>query len=160
MEIRPDGWDPASQPTFWINHISRLLMHEFEARLRPLGFGMAYLPVVILLEEQGPLLQKHLVEAIRVEQPTMAALLSRMERDGIVIKTPHPSDRRSSHFALSPEARQRVPEAKRVLEEIADRALCGLAPNEKSDLFAMLRRIAANLGEERAAFPAPVVPQT
>ncbi len=160
MENQSGGWDPASQPTFWINHISRLLMHEFEARLRPLGFGMAYLPVVMLLEEQGPLMQKHLVEIIRVEQPTMAALLTRMERDGIVVKSPHPSDRRSSHFDLSPSARERIPEARRVLEEIADRALGGLAPKEKSDLFALLRRIAANLGEERTQFPPPVMPHT
>ena len=42
---------------------------------------------------------------IGVEQPTMAALLARMERDGVVVRTPHPSDRRSSRFALS-EAQQ------------------------------------------------------
>ncbi|WP_372395990.1 MarR family transcriptional regulator [Azospirillum sp. HJ39] len=157
MKNRDVAWDPASQPTFWINHVSRLLMRDFEARLRPLGFGMAYLPVVMALEEQGPLQQKQLVSLIAVEQPTMAALLSRMERDGVVVRTPHPSDKRSSRFDLSAAARERIPDAKRVLAEIADLALHGLGPDERSALFSMLRHVAANLGEGRDIFPPPQI---
>lgn len=149
-----DGaWNPGEQPTFWINHASRLLMRDFEARLRPLGFGMAYLPVITALEENGPLQQKQLVEIIGVEQPTMAALLSRMERDGVVVRTPHPHDRRSSRFELSATIRQRVPEAKQVLTEVAKTAVRGFSPDERSALLSALRRIAANLGEVRVKFP-------
>jgi len=155
MENRDDAWDPASRPTFWINHVSRLLMREFEARLRPLGFGMAYLPVADALETHGPLPQKALVEMIGVEQPTMAALLARMERDGVVVRTPHPSDRRSSRFALSPAAGERLPEARRALSEIADLSLRGFDVDERSGLLAALRRVARNLGEERESFAAP-----
>jgi len=155
MKKPPPPWDPAAQPTFWINQVSRLLLRDFEARLRPLGFGMAYLPVVTALEEHGPLLQKQLVDIIGVEQPTMAALLARMERDGVVVRTPHPSDRRSSQFDLRPTARERIPEAKRVLGEIAERALGELDPGERAVLLKALRRMARNLGEERDGFGAP-----
>jgi MarR family transcriptional regulator for hemolysin len=91
-------WDLLSAPTFWINHASRLLMRCFEHRLRPLDFGMAYLRVAIAIEENGPLLQRHLAELAHVEQPTMAALLGRMERDGIISREPHPDDKRASQI--------------------------------------------------------------
>lgn len=153
MKNRDAAWTPTEQPTFWINQISRLLMRDFEARLRPLGFGMAYVPVITALEEHGPLQQKQLVELIGVEQPTMAALLSRMERDGVVVRSPHPSDRRASRFDLSDTTRQRMPEARQLLTDIAASAVRGFGPDERSALLSALRRIAANLGEGRHGFP-------
>jgi len=153
MKNRDAAWTPTEQPTFWINQISRLLMRDFEARLRPLGFGMAYVPVITALEEHGPLQQKQLVELIGVEQPTMAALLSRMERDGVVVRSPHPSDRRASRFDLSDTTRQRMPEARQLLTDIAESAVRGFGPDERSALLSALRRIAANLGEGRDGFP-------
>jgi DNA-binding MarR family transcriptional regulator len=155
MKYSPDPWDPVSHPAFWINQISRMLVRDFEAQLRPLGFGMAYLPVVSALAEYGPLQQKQLVEMIGVEQPTMAALLARMERDGVVERTPHPTDKRSSRFDLVAAARKRVPQARRALAQTAEQALTGLKPGERDALLGLLRRVAANLGDVPDRFPAP-----
>src|ERR1700679_2036033 len=88
-------WDPTQSPTFWINHASRGIMRRFEERLRPLGFGMAYLRVAMALREHGPLQQKALLEHAAIEQPTMTALLKRMERDGLIKRTPDPDDARA-----------------------------------------------------------------
>lgn len=145
MQCKPVHWDPESAPSFWINHASRLLMRHFEQRLRPLDFGMAYLPVVVALEEKGPLLQKQLAEHAQVEQPTMAALLARMERDGLIAREAHPSDRRASNIRLSPKAKARVPSAKERLTEVAERAMAGFSPSERATLIALLRRVVANL---------------
>jgi MarR family transcriptional regulator for hemolysin len=142
---RAPRWDPTSAPTFWINHASRLLMREFEQRLRPLEFGMAYLPVVVPLEESGPLQQKQLAQLAHVEQPTMAALLTRMERDGLISRAPHPSDKRSSRISLSAKAKARVPLAKERLGEVAARATAGLSERERTTLIALLRRVVDNL---------------
>jgi DNA-binding MarR family transcriptional regulator len=143
-------WDPESTPTFWINHASRLLMRRFEQRLRPLDFGMAYLPVVIALEENGALLQKQLAEHAHVEQPTMAALLARMERDGLVLHKPHPSDKRASQISLSAKAKARLPSAKKRLGEVAQQATAGLSERERATLIALLRRVVNNLDQAAA----------
>ncbi|PTL75572.1 MarR family winged helix-turn-helix transcriptional regulator [Vitiosangium sp. GDMCC 1.1324] len=145
-------WDPESTPTFWINHASRLLMRRFEQLLRPLDFGMAYLPVVIALEEHGALLQKQLAEYARVEQPTMAALLTRMERDGLIEREPHPSDKRASQISLSAKAKARLPLAKKQLGEVAEQATSGFSERERATFLALLRRVVDNLtpdAEER-----------
>lgn len=140
-------WDPESTPTFWINHASRLLMRHFEQRLRPLNFGMAYLPVVIALEEQGDMLQKQLASCARVEQPTMAALLTRMERDGLILRKPHPDDKRSSQISLSTKAKTAMPQVREQLNEIVEQATQGFSDDERTVFIALLRRVAGNLSD-------------
>src|SRR5690349_1750469 len=103
MKVERPAWNPAASPTFWINHASRMLMREFEQRLRPLDFGMAYLPVAVALEGGAALPQKDLAERARVEQPTMAALLTRMARDGLISRAPHPTDKRAALISLTPK---------------------------------------------------------
>lgn len=141
-------WDPQSAPTFWINQASRVIMRRFEASLRPLGFGVAYLPVVALINEGEQLLQKDLAERAHVEQPTMAALLARMERDGLIARQAHPSDRRASVVGLTAKAKARFPEAKKRLTENADVAVAGFSEQEKATLMALLKRVVQNLDEE------------
>ena len=141
-------WDPSSAPSFWINHASRLLMRDFEKRLRPLEFGMAYVPVVIALEENGPMLQRELAEKSFATQPTMAALVNRMERDGLVEREPHPTDKRATHLSLSRKAKARVPKAKEGMREVADRAVTGFTAEERATLTSLLKRVVANLDAE------------
>jgi MarR family transcriptional regulator, transcriptional regulator for hemolysin len=138
-------WDPESTPTFWINHASRLLMRHFEERLRPLDFGMAYLPVVVALRESRALLQKDLAARAHVEQPTMAALLARMDRDGLIERKTHPSDKRASEISLSAKAKARLPAATERLGEVAEQAMTGFSPRERKILMALLRRVVTNL---------------
>ncbi|APR82361.1 Transcriptional regulator, MarR family protein [Minicystis rosea] len=148
MKVKADpDWDPESAVSFWINHASRLLMRRFERSLRPLDFGMAYLPVVIALEENGALLQKELAERAHVEQPTMAALLARMERDGLIAREPHPSDKRASRISLTPKAKARVPKAKELLRKGAEQAVRGFDDRERATALALMRRVVQNLEE-------------
>lgn len=141
------GWAPEASPTFWVNHASRLIMRAFEQALRPLGLGMAYLPVVIALEDKGPLTQKTLAAISRIEQPTMAALLARMERDGIITRAPSAKDRRSADIALTEAGRQALPEARARMGLVVDRALAGLGGDDTGRLMALLQLIVANLDE-------------
>ena len=150
VKVEP-RWDPESSPTFWINQASRLLMRHFERRLRPLDFGTAYFPVAQALEDGGALLQKDLAERARVEQPTMAALVARMERDGLIAREPHPGDRRATLISLSVTAKARLPAAKKGLREVADRAMTGFSERERATLMGLLRRVVDNLDAEEAA---------
>lgn len=138
-------WDPESTPSYWINQASRLLMRHFEERLRPLDFGVAYLPVVAALRENAALLQKELAARAQVEQPTMAALLTRMERDGLIAREPHPSDKRAHHILLTAKAKARLPRAKELLSAVAEQATLGFSEGERATLIALLRRVVNNL---------------
>src|SRR5581483_4537197 len=135
MKHKAPVWDPQRYASFWINHASRLLMWHFEKQLRPLGFGFAYFPVIAELEQQREgLLQNQLAERAHVEQPTMAALLTRMERDGLIERVAHPTDKRSSLIYLTRKARGGAPEAKERLGEVAERATAGFTLKERETL--------------------------
>ncbi|WP_208787085.1 MarR family winged helix-turn-helix transcriptional regulator [Yersinia canariae] len=123
-------------------------MRTFEQRLRPLNFGMAYLPVAVTLEEMGDMQQKQLAEYARVEQPTMAALLVRMERDGIIVRKPHPVDKRSSYISLTQQARVTLPQVKEKLLGVVEQATRGMSENECSALISSLQQLINNLDSE------------
>lgn len=148
---RQQEWHPQSAPSFWINHASRLLMRQFERQLRPLDFGMAYLPVVLALKEHKTLLQKDLAAHARVEQPTMAALLARMERDGLIVRTAHPDDKRAIQISLLAKARARLPRAQEALWQIADQAVCDFSERERATILKLLQRVVKNLEPEPEA---------
>ncbi|APR87625.1 Transcriptional regulator, MarR family protein [Minicystis rosea] len=140
-----DRWSPATSASFWINRASRALLRVQEARLRPLGLGMGYLPVLHALQERKAMSQKDLAARAEVEQPTMAAILSRMERDGVVQREPDPNDRRASLVTLTRLAYARFPKAKEQLIEAEEIATAGFTEKEKELLRTLLERVVKNL---------------
>lgn len=145
------AWNPEFSVGFWINHTSRVMMRLHEARLRPLGLSMGQLPVLIALAERGALAQKELAGLARVEQPTMAELLARMERDGLVQREPNPEDKRGSLISLTSTARERLTQAKAALIQNEDKATTDLSPEEKTTLMGLLQRVLTNLEEDTGA---------
>jgi MarR family transcriptional regulator for hemolysin len=144
-ERKPDAWNPAATCAFWINRVSRMLLRLHEARLRPLGLTMSQLPVLLALEGERSLSQKELALRARVEQPTMAEMLARMERDGIVQREPNPADARGSLTSLSRKTRLRLPKAKAELTQGELDATAGFSAEEKALLLSLLQRVAKNL---------------
>ena len=142
---QPKKWSPHTSPTFWINQASRAVMRRFEERLRPLGFGMAYLPVVVALEENGPMKQHELLEHSRIEQPTMTALLARMERDGLIVRRSDPDDARARRVSLTPRARAVIDTAKEAMAQVVETALGGVSKRQRAQLMATLQTVVRNL---------------
>jgi MarR family transcriptional regulator, transcriptional regulator for hemolysin len=137
-----DGYHPEAFATYWINYVSRHVQRRFEKCLRPLGFGLAYVGVATELERAGPLLQKDLAKYYEVEQPTMAALLARMERDGLVCRKVHPEDRRASLVSLSAKGLAALPEVKQTLVKEARKVTDELSDSEIRTLISLLKRVA------------------
>ncbi|WP_245902170.1 MarR family winged helix-turn-helix transcriptional regulator [Phreatobacter oligotrophus] len=114
-------------------------------RLGPLGLASGYLPVFFALAGGAEMTQRDLAKLAAIEQPTMAATLARMERDGLVTRRPSPHDGRSALVALSAQAMQRVPDVVAAVADINGRALAGLSANEAAALRNALRTVIGNL---------------
>lgn len=100
----------------YINRISRMNNRWIEPRLAELGLAAAQLPVFGAIKTLGPLSQKDLAAILYVEQSSMAQLLARMERDGLIERLTDPKDRRSSHVHLTKRALQLSAAAQRVMD--------------------------------------------
>ena len=141
---RPRG-DPEKMVGFWINLASRTILRILDARLRPLGFAMSHLPVLRALAEGGSLSQKDLARLARVEQPSMAEMLARMERDGLVQREPNPEDKRGSLTSLTRSTRMRFPKVAGALAQAEGEAMAGFTEQEKAVLVDLLQRVVNNL---------------
>jgi DNA-binding MarR family transcriptional regulator len=130
---------------FWINLASRTIMRVLDARLRPHGFATSYLPVLRALAPGGSLSQKDLARLARVEQPTMAEMLARMERDGLIQREPNPDDKRASLTSLTRSARTRFPKARQTIVDSEREAMAGFSDPERALLVELLQRVVRNL---------------
>jgi DNA-binding MarR family transcriptional regulator len=150
--------DVLSTPGHLISLAARGFARLSEARLKPLGFGVGHLPVLVALQNGRASTQRDLARFAKIEQPPMAQMLARMERDGLIQRAPDPADGRSSRITLTEVARARLPDAVGVLLEGNREALRGFTDQEAGLLVALLTRLIANLDQIAGAEPsgAPV----
>jgi MarR family transcriptional regulator for hemolysin len=144
-----------STPGHLISLAARGFARLSEARLKPLGFGAGHLPVLVALQDGRADTQRDLARFARIEQPSMAQMLARMERDGLIQRTPDAADGRSSRIALTGVAQTRLPEAVAALIEGNREALSGLTDEEAAQLVALLTRVIANLDRVANAEASP-----
>ena len=134
-----------SSPGHLISLAARGFARLSEARLKPLGFGIGYLPVLIALNNGRAKTQRDLARFARMEQPSMAQMLVRMERDGLIQRVPDPADGRSSLVTLTEVAKARLPEACAVLFQGNREVQGGFTKEEAAQLTDLLTRLIANL---------------
>jgi DNA-binding MarR family transcriptional regulator len=131
-----------------IQRIARMSNRWLEPRLQEMGVAVAQVPVFGALQLRGPMSQRELAELLHVEQPTMAQLLNRMERDGLIARKPDPKDGRSSLISLTPRALKRSEAARAILAEGRQISLQGFTKAEVETLHTLLQRMVDNMEEE------------
>lgn len=137
--------DVFSTPGHLISLAARRFARFGELRLKPLGLGVGYLPVMVALRDSESDTQAELARVVRTEQPPMAQMLDRMERDGLIQRAPDPTDGRRARVILTPAARARMPDAIAVLLAGNAQALEGFSEREAYQLEELLKRLIANL---------------
>lgn len=138
-------WDLFDTPVPLINMASRAFSRLGERRVKALGFNIGQLPVLYMLRNGAQMSQKDLAKFAKIEQPSMAQMLARMERDGLIRRTPDPADGRSSLISLTDEAIAKLPAARQALEEGRERVLSGFSADEVQTLVQLMRRLNQNL---------------
>ncbi len=141
-------WEPKNSPGDLITRASRLIIRVADGRLKPLGVAGGQIPIfAALVDGETALSQTALARLARIEQPTMAATLTRMERDGLIHRRPDSADGRSSLIHLSPTGVAKAPEVMAALFAARQEMLAGFDERERATLAALLTRIIANLEE-------------
>ncbi len=147
-------WQPQTMPT-QLHQPGRsgFSRRIADTRLREPGVSVSQLPVIVALKHGARLSQKELAQQTGVEQPSMAQLLARMERDGLVQREPDPSDGRSSLISLTDHAMSLLAPGRRVLSQGNREALAGFDQSEIDLLVSMLRRVIANVSDGGSCQP-------
>lgn len=150
--------DVLSTPGHLISLAARGFARLSEARLKPIGFGVGHLPVLVALHEGRASTQRDLARFAKIEQPPMAQMLARMERDGLIERVPDPADGRSSRITLTGVAEARLPDAVAVLLRGNHEVLRDFTDEEVGLLIAFLKRLIANLDQVASVKASPATP--
>ena len=135
------SFDRDASVGYLVNHAARLFARQLDAGLGPLGLSTGPFPLLLHLWERDGLTQRDLVERLGYEQPTVAATLARMERDGLVERRPDPRDGRAQRIWLTERGRSLRAQAEAEAEAVNARALAGLSSEEARQFVEMTRRV-------------------
>ena len=91
MERPRVAFDKNQSAGYLINHLARIFAQALAREIKPLGLAPGQFMVLLELWREDGLTQRDLVGRLDVEQATLANTLSRMERDGLVRRAPHPT---------------------------------------------------------------------
>jgi MarR family transcriptional regulator, transcriptional regulator for hemolysin len=138
-------WTLFGNPAPLINMASRSFARLGDRQIKPLGFAIGQMPVLYMLRDGGAMSQKQLATLAKIEQPSMAQMLSRMERDGLIQRQPDPQDGRSSLVSLTRRALSKVPKVREALDSGNKEAFSGFSKHEIELLVDLLRRLNTNL---------------
>lgn len=130
------------------NHMARLFAQALHERIAPLGIVPGQFPALLALWERDGVTQKELVARLAIEQATMANTLTRMERDGLIRRTRHPSDARSQQIWLTKKAKDIRDDAYAAANEVNALALSKLDENERAVFVDHMGRIIAAMQDE------------
>jgi MarR family transcriptional regulator for hemolysin len=138
-------FDREKSAGYMTNWAARLFARTIDRRLRGIGVSSGMLPVFFALGGGAALPQKALALAGAIEQPTMAALLARMERDGLIERRPDPSDGRSRLIALTPAAMEKALRVREAVAAVNGIALRDLDDEGRASLLGLLKTVTATL---------------
>jgi DNA-binding MarR family transcriptional regulator len=132
---------------------SVLRMHQLvttatAAALKPFDLNPnSYLMLAtIQLSETGARLLSHLAARIMVHPTTVTMLTDRLEAQGLLVREPHPTDRRATYARITPAGSALMKEATRALAEI-DFAMPGLTKKQTRALIDLLAPVRMALGD-------------
>lgn len=96
----------------------------------------------------GGLSAGQLAKALRVGQPTITGIVERLERRGVLTRTRNGEDRRSVNIAATEKGRRLLKSAPPLLQERFRQRLASLQEWERTQILAILQRIAAMMDAE------------
>lgn len=136
------------EPIRLVNQAARKIARIGEGRLRRnTGFGVGQIPVLMALRNGSAMQQIELAHLANIEQPSMAAILKRMERDGLIQRVVNPMDKRSQLIKLTQKALERFGEARAIMIHANKEALAGFSTDEIETLVSLMERLNDNLDQ-------------
>ena len=97
---------------------SRAVEREWDERLRAIGLQHAALIALDIALRNGPTGADVIARTARVQPQTMSRTLERLERDGMIARSPHPEDGRRRLVTVTDHGRQMWDTARHIEREL------------------------------------------
>jgi MarR family transcriptional regulator for hemolysin len=117
-----------------------------DKRLKNLGVGQSgWMTIAMAAKSAEPLSQRALADQVGVEGPSMVSMLDRLERDGFVVRTASPLDRRVKLVQLTDAGRKVFDEVKLEADAMRAALLDGVDPQALAAATGLLELLRARI---------------
>ncbi len=141
-------FDKKKSAGFLANHMARLFAIGLHRRIKPLGLAPAQFMTLLELWEESGITQKELGLRLDVEQATMANTISRMERDGLIVRTPHPTDKRAQLIHVTDKANGLKQGALDAARQQNQSAFGCLPADEQKQFLNLMSKVIGNMKDQ------------
>jgi DNA-binding MarR family transcriptional regulator len=131
-----------------VMRVQQILLSAVDAALKPHGLTFARYEALVLLSfaRTNKLPMRVMGERLQLHPTSVTNIVDRLQADGLVRRTPHPTDRRATLVEITADGLVRLDEATKSVTE-TDFGLVGLDEADKDTLFALLARIRKSSGD-------------
>ncbi|MWA16094.1 MarR family winged helix-turn-helix transcriptional regulator [Streptomyces sp. BA2] len=105
------------------------------------GLKLMHHAVLAATAEYGPATQAYLGRRLAVDPKDMVGILNHLQKEGLVLRTPHPSDRRKNAVTVTQEGTAVLTRCGALAEAANAELLAPLTPDEQKQLLALLTRL-------------------
>ncbi|UNK37861.1 MarR family transcriptional regulator [Shinella sp. H4-D48] len=141
-------FDRTASAAYLANLLAKAASRALQALADGAGFAPGQLPVLLELWNGDGLTQRELLDRLDIEQATMANTLARMQRDGLISRRRHPSDRRAQLVFLTQRGKALRDTAMTAASQTEDALFQGFRRFERELLLEYMRMLLANLGRD------------
>lgn len=128
-----------------ITYIARMMRTRFDQRARTLGLTRAQWQTIAATRWHEGATQREIAERLEVGSVTVGRLVDRLEQAGWIERRPDAADRRVYRLYISPKAQPMLDRLSALGHDEEERALAGIAPEDRDRLAGLLDRIILNL---------------
>jgi DNA-binding MarR family transcriptional regulator len=136
---------------------SSWLLHEVSPVFAEHGITATRFDALEALSRHGGAARPaELRDTLHLPAQTITSVLDQLQAAGLVSRSPHPSDRRSTIAELTPAGRQTVERVCPPLTDIEEDCMSALSQAEQDQLISLLTKIQARIAQRRQ----PATPTT
>lgn len=138
---------------FLLHDVARLLRKRFEQNARGSGLTRSQWQVLAYLERNDGIQQGALAELLEIEPITLGRLVDKLQTMGLVVRVPHPTDRRIWLLRLTAKAKPKLDDLKVLGERTRREALQSISETDHERLLKLLTTLKSNLASACATPP-------
>ncbi|NIH78922.1 MarR family winged helix-turn-helix transcriptional regulator [Amycolatopsis viridis] len=131
-----------------VMRVQQIVQSAVDAALKPHGLTFARYEALVLLSfaRRGALPMRVMGERLQLHPTSVTNIVDRLEKDGLVKRMPHPTDRRTTLVEITSDGHARLEEATKAVTAI-DFGLVGLTPKQTEQLSELLTKVRKATGD-------------
>ena len=118
---------------------------EMASALKAYSLDMTKWRILMLLDDKSPSSVGELARRSVTKMPTLTRMLTRMEKEGLIVRTAFEDDRRVVEITMTPKAVNALRMVQSIGQRVFERAVEGINPGDLEMMTQTLQRIRENL---------------